>query len=191
MNKELKFEEYQVLSQRTCASLGNGDLNSVKADLTHMVLGIGSELNELDDAISNNDIVNIGEELGGDVSWYLANYCSMRGINFSEFEGFYTQFNEVMEPNNALNSLYYHTSKLQDLTKKFMAYGKEIDRDKEKDVLLNIVGASASLCATYKINVFEQLYKNIEKLKARFPDKFTTEAAINRDTDVERAILEA
>lgn len=34
------------------------------------------------------------------------------------------------------------------------------------------------------------LAKNIEKLQARYPEKFTSEAAINRDLDNERTILE-
>jgi len=34
------------------------------------------------------------------------------------------------------------------------------------------------------------LIKNIAKLKARFPDKFTSEDAINRDLDTEREILD-
>ncbi len=34
------------------------------------------------------------------------------------------------------------------------------------------------------------LTKNIAKLKTRFPDKFTNEDAINRDTDAEREILD-
>ena len=34
------------------------------------------------------------------------------------------------------------------------------------------------------------LENNIEKLKERFPEKFTNEDALNRDLDAERAILE-
>jgi hypothetical protein len=34
------------------------------------------------------------------------------------------------------------------------------------------------------------LNRNIEKLKARYPDKFDTERAITRDLDTERAILD-
>lgn len=38
---------------------------------------------------------------------------------------------------------------------------------------------------------FESVLRtNIEKLRARFPDKFTNESAINRNTDREREILE-
>ncbi len=32
--------------------------------------------------------------------------------------------------------------------------------------------------------------RNIAKLQARYPDKFTQEQALNRDTDNERKILE-
>jgi len=31
---------------------------------------------------------------------------------------------------------------------------------------------------------------NIEKLKARYPDKFTSDKAINRNLDIERKVLE-
>ena len=38
---------------------------------------------------------------------------------------------------------------------------------------------------------FEEVAKvNIEKLKSRYPDKFTSEKAANRDTDAERSVLE-
>jgi hypothetical protein len=34
------------------------------------------------------------------------------------------------------------------------------------------------------------LYNNIEKLKVRYPEKFTEEAALNRNLDKERKTLE-
>lgn len=38
---------------------------------------------------------------------------------------------------------------------------------------------------------YEEVFKmNIDKLSARYPDKFTTDAALNRDLDVERTTLE-
>lgn len=40
-------------------------------------------------------------------------------------------------------------------------------------------------------SLYPLLDKGIQKLKARYPDKFTNEAAINRNLDVERKILEA
>jgi hypothetical protein len=39
---------------------------------------------------------------------------------------------------------------------------------------------------------FEQMWeKNINKLKKRYPDKYSHDKALNRDTDAERKILES
>lgn len=80
---------------------------------------------------------------------------------------------------------------LIDQIKKHLIYGKEIDRtnviEEVGDLLwycnlaLDAVGASFSDAFT----------ANIEKLKKRYPDKFTSEAALNRDLDGERKVLEA
>jgi hypothetical protein len=46
-------------------------------------------------------------------------------------------------------------------------------------------------CYTYSnIDPYEAMQKNIDKLKARFPEKFTEELANNRDLVKEREILE-
>jgi hypothetical protein len=41
------------------------------------------------------------------------------------------------------------------------------------------------LCLRFKFEAAEIRTQNIAKLQARYPEKFTSEAAINRDTDVE------
>jgi len=40
------------------------------------------------------------------------------------------------------------------------------------------------------IDFYKQLDKNINKLKARYPDKFDSDKAINRNLEVERKTLE-
>ena len=40
------------------------------------------------------------------------------------------------------------------------------------------------------IDIFRSLQNNIDKLKVRYPEKFTEECAINRDLVAERAELE-
>jgi NTP pyrophosphatase (non-canonical NTP hydrolase) len=49
---------------------------------------------------------------------------------------------------------------------------------------------SAILCDTLGINMDSVLERVIEKLKVRYPEKFTAEAAINRDLTSERNVLE-
>jgi NTP pyrophosphatase (non-canonical NTP hydrolase) len=45
-------------------------------------------------------------------------------------------------------------------------------------------------CKKNNLNLEEIMETNIKKLAARYPDKFTQKAAINRNLDAERAILE-
>jgi hypothetical protein len=42
----------------------------------------------------------------------------------------------------------------------------------------------------YNLNIEEVWEKNIEKLRARYGEKFSSERAINRDLETERTILE-
>lgn len=48
----------------------------------------------------------------------------------------------------------------------------------------------ALICERLGINMSDTLAKNNAKLKARYPEKFTTENATNRDLEKERKILE-
>ena len=74
----MTIKEYQIQAKRTCPSLGND-----KLDLAHMVLGIGSETEELYKAMLTNDSVNVLEEII-DKIWYIANYCTFRGYSLEE-----------------------------------------------------------------------------------------------------------
>lgn len=172
----MNLKEYQQAATRTVAYLGD-----LRLDLAHMVLGMGSELNELQDAIRNRDKVNIHEEQI-DICWYVANYCTLRNKNFEDFAPKRQRLSYYNE--EELNDLYYWISVLQDLVKKYIVYNREIDVDFEAEALQNIV----ECCNWHDFE--EGLSRNIAKLKARFPEKFTEENANNRNLEVERAILE-
>ncbi len=77
-----------------------------------------------------------------------------------------------------------------DALKKHIYYGKELDkvnlREEAGDLLWYLSIMLDVLGTTYE----ECMKINIEKLAARYPDKFTEEAAINRDLETERKILE-
>ena len=167
----MTIEEYQKQAKRTCPSLGTEAM-----DLAHMVLGIGSEWNEFIDAINKEDKVNIGEELA-DIMWYLANYCNFRNYSFNDM------FNATSNP--AVHSFSYYLSKLQDKVKKYLAYGKPIDEELEVLDLKEICRAIQSYYLGENINMEESLDRNINKLKVRYPEKFTEELAINRNIDAE------
>ena len=179
----MTFKEYQEQAKRTCPSLG-----SDKLDLAHMVLGIYYEHEELLKAIVKRDSVNVMEEMCDQI-WYIANYCTFRGFNLQELYDDRSEFTqENWEEECAIGEV--KLSKLQDYVKKYLAYSKPLDEIKEKDAIKGILFELQNDCDFSDIDIFEGLDKNIAKLKARFPEKFTEEAALNRDLVKERSILE-
>lgn len=81
-------------------------------------------------------------------------------------------------------------AELADVYKKHLAYKKFKDMVNIKEELGDLMWYIAGFCKMNNINIHEVLQTNINKLKARYPDKFTEEAAIIRDLDNERKILE-
>lgn len=179
----MTIKEYQEQSKRTCPSLG-----SDKLDLAHMVLGICSEEEELYRAFVKNDLVNIQEEQA-DKFWYIANYCNFRKYSLEELYNNRCEFEQEsweLETNVEI----IHLSRLQDYIKKYIAYNKPIDILKEQNSLKAIIWSICETLNEQEIELENILKKNIAKLKARFPEKFTEEAALNRNLEKERSILE-
>lgn len=79
---------------------------------------------------------------------------------------------------------------LTDPFKKNLAYGKEIDWINVEEEVADLMWYIVNFCECNGIDLPKILDRNIEKLQARYPEKFTTENAINRNLEVERKILE-
>ena len=168
----MNLQEYQKQAKRTCPSLG-----SEKLDLAHMMLGIHSEYVEFVEA---TDKVNRGEELA-DMYWYFANYCTFRGYDLAFFDLKFAMHSKAITK---------VTSLLQDVVKKYIAYNRVIDKEVEQKLLVDLMVTLKWVASEWGLKVEDILEKNINKLKVRFPDKFTEEAANNRDLEAERKTLE-
>ena len=173
----MTFKEYQKQSKRTCPSLA-----SDKIDLAHMALGIFSEHNELLSAAIKEDNINLGEELA-DKFWYISNYCTFRGYDL-EYEWENRQDFKEKPDLNQCDSYIYSLSELHDLVKKYLAYSKE------RNILRQILFYIDIYLDMNDVEIERILENNINKLKIRFPNKFTEENAINRDLVSERIELE-
>lgn len=83
------------------------------------------------------------------------------------------------------------TAEFTDALKKSIFYGRPLDvvnlREEIGDILWYLALACDELGTTFEA---EQA-RVIAKLKARYPDEFTSNAALNRDLDTERTILES
>ena len=77
-----------------------------------------------------------------------------------------------------------------DMLKKHIYYGKPLDLVNAKEEVSDTFWYCAVAVDVLKTTFEEVMSVNIEKLKARYPEKFTKENAINRNLEVERSILE-
>ncbi len=79
---------------------------------------------------------------------------------------------------------------LLDALKKAMFYGKPLDVVNLKEELGDVMWYIAIACQALGTTIDEVQAIKIAKLKARFPNKFTSQDAIERDLDNERRVLE-
>lgn len=78
-----------------------------------------------------------------------------------------------------------------DIYKKAMAYGKVIDPNHLREELGDLIWYVAHLAHIYGWSMEDLMQVNVNKLRARYGDRFTAHAALNRDLDREAIILAA
>jgi len=77
-----------------------------------------------------------------------------------------------------------------DALKKHIFYGKELDRVNLREELGDLFWYMAIACDELDVPFEALMQRNIEKLKARYGEKFSEEKAEKRDLETEREILE-
>lgn len=191
MSKIQTILEYQGLAARTCPNLPGEHENE-----RHMNLGVITEIGEVLDIFKKNlaygkaiDVVNLGEELA-DMSWYIVNKCRFQEISLED----------------AFNLVKAEVKDLLD-TQMFSEEGlsKELKAEALMHPLLQAycgptnsifsapivqLAILANIAEWFELDFFQCLTNNIDKLKVRYPEKFTEEAALNRNLEAERTELE-
>ena len=116
-------------------------------------------------------------------------------MSFLEYQELAQRTTAELEP-EIMNHLHYlmgmmtDIGELMDVYKKWIAYGKPRDIVNEKEEIGDLMWYLANFCRINGYNLEEIMKTNIEKLRARYPEKFDAELANSRNLDVERAILE-
>ncbi len=77
-----------------------------------------------------------------------------------------------------------------DALKKHVFYGKELDKVNLREEMGDIFWYCAIIADQLDVDFATVMERNITKLKARYGEKFTEEAATTRDLKTEREILE-
>jgi NTP pyrophosphatase (non-canonical NTP hydrolase) len=150
----------------------------------HMVLGIFTEIGELEDCFESNDgidWINATEELG-DLIFYIVGYSILRDIPLIITESSKT-YN--------LKNIRSTAKDLADLSKKKLAYDREYNREKECELVQKLFDQSLNLMDMgvqfSSVIAMDRVYK---KLIVRYENGFNTQAANNRNLEAERAALE-
>jgi NTP pyrophosphatase (non-canonical NTP hydrolase) len=79
----------------------------------------------------------------------------------------------------------------QDQLKRHLFYGKPLDDVNLAEEVGDLLWYCALAANALGVNLADVAEKNIAKLRARYPDKFTEHDALNRNLDNERRILES
>lgn len=167
--------------------------------LSHGAFGLSSELCEAQELVEKPviDGVNLKEEMG-DLFWYMGIVTDELKLDpnvvfmFNDTDKIKT-FNEHEQRSMLqaeIHGMVKSIGRLVDLLKKSVMYGKALN---ENGILVEMQATD------YHINRALRLFgqtsegareRNIEKLRARYGDKFTEAAALDRDLVKERQVLE-
>ena len=171
----MNWNEYRIETLRTLPDLGSLLLNSI-----HMTSGIMTELIEVDDlnTIDKYYSSHFADEIG-DVFWYISNYCNFHDIEIDE------STREIRGIPNSLQS----AGKLLDFDKKLLAYNKPYNREMQIRCINNLFVMLRFRVMSHGLNLDTIFNKNIEKLKIRFPEKFSGEQAINKNEQKEKEVF--
>lgn len=182
--KALSWEQYKELAFKT--------VSDVDTDyFTHACMGIATEAIEL--VFSNGD-ENYKEETG-DVWWYialLANSFEIDGEHRKHIDQIveYANIKKMMEVSQvSTDSFLCAAGAILDQAKRRKYYGS-LSIKTLTDNLLKVCVFLSKNSNAIGYPTPRAWYDNIEKLKKRFPDKFTTESALNRDTENELSHIE-
>lgn len=96
----------------------------------------------------------------------------------------------ILRITHAAMGLCTEAGEFMDALKKHTFYNRQLDRVNLIEELGDLFWYMAIACDELGVT-FEQVQgRNIAKLKARYPDRFCSDKAQNRDLDTERQILE-
>lgn len=178
--------EYQELAKRTCNDLGNYPDNYM-----HMKLGVITEIGELLDVFKKHigykkpiDVVNVGEEIC-DILFYVCNRLTFNTQQVSEmhlntfYEGLKGEINTIDDVINLCLEILDTEVISNNKTPRFIVVIPEYK-----------IAAFRRIAEYFELDFMQILTNNIDKLKVRYPDKFDTDKAINRNLDRERIELE-
>lgn len=199
MKKIETLAEYQQLAARTCV-----ELVDLKQNLYHMNLGIITEVGEIFTVVKKKiaygkdmDMVNIIEELG-DLCWFIVNKDRIleqwpdRELKISATDN--KQFEALCKEAGLFDNIDMNNVPVEEILMGGLgAILVQVTQELPGGFQTPGIGPLAVIkgtCEALQIDFWQMLTTNIKKLQIRYPDQFTEEAALNRNLEAERKVLE-
>ncbi|MCK5342142.1 MAG: hypothetical protein KAR20_01995 [Candidatus Heimdallarchaeota archaeon] len=180
----MEWKEYQKLAFVTNAKLGDPRLDKI-----HMILGMSTELGEFQDVFKKHlaykkeiDWRNVKEEIG-DTLWYVAGLAEHEGYAITSLFFDIELAKEYSGDNYTI--LVNLSSTLGLLSMNAFSGNGDIRYE-----LQNFVNLLFAFCSKNNIDFWRVIENNIEKLQARYPEKFNAYDATHRNLDEEKLVLD-
>lgn len=174
-------QNYAILARRTAKVMGCRDM------LGHGALGLLTEVGELGEA--NLDLKTadyIIKELG-DVMWFCA-YIYQANFGVPMELHVLPAPQEVTRPFSRENyQLLKCASNVGTMIKARLYYDKPLNGAALSDELYACIASVRQICLGFCIPFEEVLQTNIEKLRLRYPDKYTDQDAVERKDEADPA----
>lgn len=197
MNPNEYVKNVLITEAKDLAPLQERFSKEINIRLLHGAIGLASELAEIREMAREEeiDIVNLKEELG-DLSWYMGIMTDALGLNPETVFKSHSRFKaEETEDKGEVLLLKVDIMTICigaaiDFIKKSVIYGKPLNYHEIEGNLQELSFEIEEALNIYGMTSAQARERNIEKLRARYGDKFTEAAANERDLKNEREILE-
>ena len=171
----MKIEEFQQQSVRTCPfNAAPENIQEFNNLLGNYAMGLVGEhfehqqaLSQIGEQVGPNDIQNVFKEIG-DQMHYAVNLLTLMDEDFDERKLTSVVLSEDIE--KAFGDVL-------EIPKKYIYHGHTLDREGFTAAVYMVI---SKLYEFHRSSMPEILQMNIDKLKKRYPEKFTVEDSIAR-----------
>ena len=176
-------QEYSKLALRTAKDLPH------QQQVEHAMLGILSEIGEICDAVKKHtvygkdlDRINIMEEIG-DTYWFINLMCHCYGLSFEGLS--FRPISGTLSLNEETIGLAYDLSELSYI----VCFPQNTIPEIVRSRLSSLSKRLCTLMQQLSLDLGEVLHRNINKLAARYGDRYSDHCATVRNLDAERIAL--
>jgi len=180
----MNADEYQQLAARTLIDRPEVPFSDDEIMLMWCVMGLTGEAGEvakvLYSAFGNKPsaVVELKKEIG-DVCWYIAGICTKAHIDMSDL-----LCADILPATSHITLAVEIAEKacaVSEYLKKAICHRHGLDRALLILLLSRLYRRIVAACEMHEIAITDAMQVNIEKLKARYPEGYSSERSINRE----------